>query len=70
MVSRKALEMSCHRSCDLFRVLHFKEMTDDLGIVGCLSGQSLHRIALCENFGLVHNLNLLEWLRNLVEGVR
>ena len=70
MILGEALKMRSHRSCDLLRFFYFEEMTDDLSVVGSLPWQSLHRVSLCKNFRLVHDLNLLGRLRDIFERAR
>jgi hypothetical protein len=35
--------MRRHRSCDLLRLFYFKEMSDNLSVMGGLPGQALYR---------------------------
>jgi hypothetical protein len=70
VVSGEALKMRRHRSCDQLRLFYFKEMPDDLSVVGGLPGQALHWVSLRKNFSLVHDLNLLRRLRGIFERTR
>ncbi len=65
MVSSEPLKMGCDCSRNLFRLLYFKEMTNDLSIMGCLSRQALHRVPLRENLYVGHDLDYLGRLRKL-----
>ena len=67
MIFGEALKMRRHRSCNLLGLFYFEEMTDDLSVVCSLPRQSLHRVSLCKNFLLVHDLNLLGRLRDVFE---
>ena len=70
MITSESLEMGCYRSRDLSRFLNLKKVTHDLSLMGRLPRQALHGIPLRENFGVCHNLDLLGWLRDGVEGIR
>lgn len=64
MVSREALKMRRHCPCNLLRLFHLEKMTDDLGVVCSLTGQSLDRVSLRNYLRFVHHLNLLGGLGN------
>ena len=62
--------MGCDCFRDLFRFLDLKKVTNDLSVMSRLPGKALYGIALRQNLGLRHHLDLLRRLRNGAEGIR